>query len=265
MKLERDYILNNGLLERYVLGELSEEENQAVENAVKNDSELKALLDEIELSLEKMSLENSVAPPANIKSNLMQSAMHNVDSPISNEETTTAPERSSSNTRFLVAASIAGLLLLNSIWMYTQWQDSKGQFENLQAETETLKDQIKEVESQMAEATDLLETLNSPEVEKFILNGNSLSPNSVAIAYVNDNAKSVVVNCKGLAELGNNETYQMWADVDGEMIDMGVIPKGKDMVELNYIDHAESLNITIEPEGGNDHPTVERLITNVIL
>ena len=68
-----------------------------------------------------------------------------------------------------------------------------------------------------------------------------------------------------MPKLKENETYQMWADVDGEMISMGLVPTDQELVALAYIDDAESLNITIEPEGGNDHPTVSRLISNVFL
>jgi hypothetical protein len=46
---------------------------------------------------------------------------------------------------------------------------------------------------------------------------------------------------------------------------MGLLPTDRELVTLTYIDRAESLNITIEPKGGNDHPTVERLISNVYL
>lgn len=49
------------------------------------------------------------------------------------------------------------------------------------------------------------------------------------------------------------------------MISMGLLPTDKDLVALTYIEKAESLNITIEPKGGNDHPTVERLISNIYL
>ena len=82
---------------------------------------------------------------------------------------------------------------------------------------------------------------------------------------MNHNDKSVFINTKQLPEIDKDHDYQMWADVDGEMIDMGVITKGQSLMAMNYIENAESLNITIEPAGGNDHPTVERLISNVYL
>jgi anti-sigma-K factor RskA len=98
-----------------------------------------------------------------------------------------------------------------------------------------------------------------------ILHGNDLAPNSRAVAYVNHENKMVVVNAQGLPELPNDKTYQMWSDVDGEMIDMGLLQTNEELITLRYIDKAESLNITIEPAGGNEHPTVEKLIAYVTL
>ena len=57
----------------------------------------------------------------------------------------------------------------------------------------------------------------------------------------------------------------MWSDVDGEMINMGTLAPNQELIPLKYIEKAESLNITIEPVGGNDHPTVEDLISAIPL
>ena len=114
-------------------------------------------------------------------------------------------------------------------------------------------------------ANENFRSINNPDVIPFVLLGNQIAPDAKAVAYVNHATKKVVVNPQGLPDLSTDKTYQMWADVDGEMIDMGVIPTDTDLVALKYIDEAESLNITIEPAGGNDHPTVENLISNVLL
>ena len=90
-------------------------------------------------------------------------------------------------------------------------------------------------------------------------------PDAKLISYVNDIERSVLVNTSYLPELDEAHDYQMWADVEGEMINMGVIDVTTPMLAMNYIDHSESLNITIEPAGGSEHPTVSRLITNIYL
>ena len=105
----------------------------------------------------------------------------------------------------------------------------------------------------------------NPDTEQYILKGNASIPEAKIVSYVNHKMKSVVINTEGLPELDADHDYQMWADVEGEMINMGVISKNKNLMAMTNIDHAESLNITIEPAGGNDHPTVARLVTNVYL
>jgi hypothetical protein len=108
-----------------------------------------------------------------------------------------------------------------------------------------------------------LSAVNSAETEKLIMKGNDLLPEATAISYVNHSEKTVILNASGLPELPADKDYQLWADVEGEMIDMGVIPKKSEMIVMTYIEDAESLNITIEPAGGNDHPTVSNLISFV--
>ena len=111
----------------------------------------------------------------------------------------------------------------------------------------------------------LLAFLADPETEQHELTGNSKMPDMRLVSYVNHINKSVMVNTAQLSELSEDQDYQMWADVDGEMIDMGVIDLEQPLLAMSYIDDAESFNITIEPKGGSEHPTVSRLIANSIL
>ena len=92
----------------------------------------------------------------------------------------------SSRIYFYAAASIAALLLLNSVWMYVQWQSTQDQLEVLRLESENLKTQLAEIESDFEETSKWYAMINDPEVEKHIMTGNSLSPQSVAVAYLNE-------------------------------------------------------------------------------
>lgn len=259
MKMDSSYIKENGLLELYLLGELSQEETAQIEQILANDGELRAMKEEHELVFEKMAMENEVKPSSSVKGDLMQSII----APIPESK----PRTSFFNSKlaFYAAASIALLLMINSIRLFTQLSNSNSEMEQLRVETDALKEEIENMNNRLSITQELLAEINNPRVEKLIMRGNSLSPNSVAVAYLNEEDKKVILNCSGLAELDENLTYQMWADVDGEMINMGVIPRDQEMIAMTFIEDAESFNITIEPAGGNDHPTVERLITNVVL
>ncbi|MBT8271671.1 MAG: anti-sigma factor [Flavobacteriaceae bacterium] len=263
--MDSKYIRENGLLELYLFGELSEERAKAVESALKDDASLSKELYAMESDLESIAMENAIQPPAAVKQQLMASV--ETDQPITTGGAKVIPlqDKRTLKIPFYAAAAVAAILLINSVWLYTQWQNSEQRLQTLEMQSEGLQEQLAGLKSDLNETSEWYSLVNDPEVEKLIMRGNTKSPNSVAVAYLNTDDEFVVLKTDGLEELPEDKTYQMWADVDGEMIDMGVIPREKDMVKLSYIANAESFNITIEPAGGNDHPTVEKLITNVIL
>ncbi len=264
MKWNSTYIRKKGLLELYLLDELSDDDRRAVEGVLDRDPDLKLELTALEVQFEQLGLENAVIPPENIKSALL----NRLDSPsVKSKEIPVISIDKIIKTPlyFYIAASLAAILLINSVWMYQNWQRAEKRLDAMTSETEGLQDQLAGLESKLKETADWFNMVNDPGSRKLVMSGNSLSPQSVAVVYLNSDDEKVMIKTDGLAELEPDKTYQVWADVEGEMIDMGVIPKGQDMVDLKYIAKAESLNITIEPAGGNDHPTVEALITNVLL
>lgn len=57
----------------------------------------------------------------------------------------------------------------------------------------------------------------------------------------------------------------MWAEVNGEMVNLGIIHEADNqekLLALPYADKAISY-ITIEPRGGNNTPTVENIVANL--
>ena len=249
---DKKYIIKEGLLEKLLLDELSEKESLAVEAAIHRDEELRERHQQLEEDFERMAFENSIIPPNHVKESLK------------NTLESSKIKRLSTNWVW-AAASIAVLFLLTTFWMYSKWQSTKNELNTLQNQTTALEEDLEVLKGNYEFVNDKFQIINNASTIPLVLKGNNLRPNSRAIAYVNHVDKRVVVNPKGLAELPQDQTYQMWSDVDGEMINMGLLPTDKDLVPLKYIDKAESLNITIEPAGGNDHPTVEQLISYVTL
>lgn len=257
--MDKTYILENGIIELYLLGELSTNDALTLERLLLEDKELKAEFDSIEANFEALALENAINPPAAVKEDLMNALSK--DGP----KVILLPKKNPYKSYLAIAASLAAILLIASIWMYSQWNGTQ---KNLQIATEQNSNLSKKLESlkdNLENSSEYLAVLNSADTEQYILKGNALSPSAKLVSYVNHTQKKVIVNATELPELDENHDYQMWADVEGEMINMGVIKKGTPLLAMNYIDHAESLNITIEPLGGSDHPTVSRLITNVYL
>ena len=250
--MDRKKILEEGLLEKHLLDELSAEESQQLIQAIANDKVLKTQFALLEEDFERMAIENAIDPPAHVKLRLK-------------EQLQGSRVKSMRKTWLYAAASLALLFLLSTFWMFNRWKNAERNFESLQNQTTLLQERLNALEDNYVLTNQRLKTINGPQTIPLILYGNELVPNSRAVAYVNHDSKMVVVNAQGLPKLPDDNTYQMWSDVDGEMVNMGLLPTDEELITLKYIDNAESLNITIEPAGGNDHPTVENLIAHVTM
>ena len=65
-------LIESGVLEQYVLGNLPQNEERALEEKLAAHPALRAHVDQLELSLEKIGLENAVAPPAHLKEDIFE-------------------------------------------------------------------------------------------------------------------------------------------------------------------------------------------------
>ncbi len=264
--MDRKMIIEDGLLERYLLGELPENLCDELEQILQNDPSLKEMYSQMEADFERLAMDNAITPPSEVKTSLkekldlMGKSEEQEDPKIRRMVTPRNYSRS-----FLVAASLAALLAVSSFWLYSRWQLAEESLKLVQEQTNSLQDRVVTLEKNVEESENSFRKINNPNVTPLLLEGNEISPQSRAIAFVNHAEKEVILNPQGLSPLDQDHDYQMWADVDGEMINMGVIPKDNQLVALKYIDDAASINITIEPLGGSEHPTVERLISSVVL
>ncbi len=257
--MDRKSIKEDGILEQYLLGELSEKEAMEVTTILDEDAALRAYFENLEADFEHLAFENAIEPDAAVKTKLMKAAT------TAEQATISLATKKKSSFNFPIAASIAACLLLSSIWLYTNWKNAETNVDSLQNKTSDLEQRIERLEGDLAGTKKQFQEINQPSMTKLVLKGNAVSPNSVAVVYVDHTAKKVLLDPQGLSQLDQDHDYQLWADVEGEMINMGVISSEDALIAMTYIEHAESLNITIEPKGGNDHPTVERLISNVYL
>ncbi|MFK7747380.1 MAG: anti-sigma factor [Kordia sp.] len=263
---DRNTVIESGMLEMYLLGLLPDEQVTALEIMLAEDTILAKKYAEIEQDFENVSLENAIQPPNFIKEDLFAAIkeeytdVKTLPKEVSTQETIKKP------LNFMwIAASLAAIFMVSTLWMFTQWNSTQDDLQVTQQELNTIKTQIANLEGNLKDSQLLAAVVKDPNTVQYALKGNDKIPNGFATAYINHIDKSAIVNAQKLPALPVDKTYQMWGDVDGEMINMGIIDKSKDVVVLQYIDKATSLNITIEPAGGSDHATVEELVTNVYL
>lgn len=255
-------ILASGILQQYLLGELEVSDHKKVEGWMETYPDLRSHYQQMEEDLMQVAMENAITPPSQLKDSLL----NQITKETQTQEKPVVPiSRGRRNSYLPLVASLAALFLLSSIWLYNKVNSLEESVEVVTEENSTLKTNLEQLNTQFAETDRWYQAISNPDTQPWVILGNDNSPAAKAVSYVNHQDKTVILNTAGLPELDSEHDYQMWADVEGEMINMGVIPKDEAMVAMTYIDDAESLNITIEPAGGNDHPTVERLIGNVYI
>lgn len=259
--MDREYIIENNMLEQYLLGDLNRAEQLQVEEMLQKDADLKAQYSSMEIYFEKLARENSITPPGNVKDLLFSRMTKPSEKVVPRGSKTRSPYQA----YFYVAAAIAAILFIGSFWMYNQISEANQQIRITQEENSDLKNDVKTLNDQLTEASFTKYILDAPETEKYEIKGNAQAPDVKITGYINHKYKAVVIDTKDLPVLDDEHDYQMWSDVEGNMVNMGVIDKNQDLLVMNYIDKAESLNITMEPAGGSEHPTVSNLVANIIL
>jgi hypothetical protein len=145
------------------------------------------------------------------------------------------------------------------------WSQNK----SLQEENTLVTNKIKYLEDnmkdQLADMRNQFIVLNNPATKKLEVKGKREGKELKAIAYINPVKKLSYINVSNVPELPENKCFQMWAEVNGELVNLGVIKQfdEKDkLLALPYADNAVGY-ITIEPEGGNTAPSVDNIVADI--
>jgi len=250
MKEKIKIFLDTDLLEKYLLGSTTDKESFQVERYIAMYPEVKETYEELQNNLEAFAKMHSIKTPEGLKERIIAR--------IRGEK--------AGRKRFFqyaIAASFAALLFAGAaFFFYTQNQ-------SLQEENDMVSNQIKlleqDMKAQLEDVRNQFIVLNNPQTKKLNVKGNKKAKELKAVAYINPVKKLSYINVSNLPNLPEKQCYQMWAEVNGEMVNLGVIREsmGQDnLLPLPYADKAIGY-ITIEPEGGNLTPTVENIVANI--
>jgi len=266
--MNKEEFIKTGLCEQFVLGITSPEENKLVVEMLEKYPELKTDCMKLEGCMEKYVRANSIAPPPNLR----KSVLDKIDEIASIESTTpptaTAPPRKGivipTWAAVAAAASFVGVLFFS----FYAW-DGKSKAENelgmMSNVFEKLKKDCSETSQQNAIYASQNDFLKDPKTVHVHLRTLDTQEPQV-IVFWNETKEHCYMKLLNLPAPPAGKTYQMWADIDDEMISMGTFTHNPEkMIELPYMANAVSLNMTIEDKKGSDHPDVSQLIVNGLL
>lgn len=250
MKEKIRIFLDTDLLEKYLLGTTTLEESMQVERYIAMYPEVRKTYDELQANLETFAKLYALKTPEGLKTKILNR--------IKAQNTGRRKFQ-----RYAIAASITALLFAGSSYFF--WNQNQ----NLQDENVIVNNKIRTLEEDMKEQLEDVRNqfivLNNPQTKKYNVNGNKKAKELKAVAYINPVKKLSYINVRSLPNLPDNQCYQMWAEVNGEMVNLGVIKNVDDKDRLRPLPYAENAvgYITIEPQGGNDTPTVKNIVANI--
>jgi len=263
--MNKDQFLASGLLEQYALGITSEEESALVERYLNSFPEVRAEYTSMRKALDQYAKQYAIQPPEMLRNRVIDAVDHQqARSQDDNEPVPGSGQlRQSGWSRYLVYAAI----ILMGVGLFFLDRKADGLQQELSNQT-VLLNACQEDKEDMESANTLFAFLKHGETQQVNIEGTPLSPETRLIAYWNEAASKAYLNPVNLPAPPEGKQYQVWADVDGKMISVGLLSRELPMDQLatiSFIDEAESLNLTLEPEGGSEKPTVSLLMANGIM
>jgi len=269
----KEYI-ESGLLESYLLGALSTEEETQVAADIAQYPELKAELDSIEAGMLLFAESMAETPPAGLQDKIWNSLpkgstgekeINNDGQPKSRVIAMEVPDRFyyAQWQRAAIWIVLVGSLLVNILLWY-QRNETSEQY----AATKQQIDSLQHQQSQLATV------LNSYESEKKMMSDTGMQtivmhtvqkghPMAATLFWSKDKGEAYV-SINGLPAPPKGMQYQLWVIQDGKPVDMGVLPNNMAntpaMQKVSKpVTGGEAFAISLEKEGGSPTPTMQNI------
>lgn len=265
--------LDSGLAESYVLGLATPEERLLAESLVARYPEFKNEIETIEITLEELSLENSIPPPKHLKSQILNSIFNKAevkDTTIDKPQAkivslnSVSLDKNHRNYQYLIAACFTLLVLSFSfnIYLTKELNQVKASLNDLRSSRDDFASALNIQQASYRQVQLAITDISKVEIHKIILAGNDRLPGVKTAVFWDSTSHAVYLNTSSIPDLQKGKQYQLWALKDGKPADAGVFdatPGVANLIRLKDIDGAQAFAVTVEPAGGLPSPTMETL------
>jgi anti-sigma-K factor RskA len=270
--LNTEKYISSGILEAYVLGDLTQAEKSEVEKMVSLYPEIRAELALIEDTMEAIAFRTAVAPKNSSKEKILAKVFAEEEqdnrlqeAPDAAQEPKAAKEISISGRYSYYMAAAVTFALLSSVAAFIfwgKWQEAESRLSVVVAERTAIAQRYRTVENRLDAVNQQLAVYTNDNFSEVTLEGLALAPQAVATIFWNKNTREVFLNPAGLPAIPAGKQYQLWAIVDGQPVDIGLIASGENggLVKMKQIAQASAFAITLEPSGGSPSPTLDQMV-----
>lgn len=261
--------IESGILELYVLGDVTPQERAEVEAMASKHPAIKAELDEIEKSLELYAEANAVEPSEGQRDRILNSLLTNFADDrnfpsievkkVDNVVPFDRPKQSNFY-KYAFAASLALLLVSIAalISVYRDLQQSNTLVASLQTQSQHFTNRVNFMDHELS-------IFRDPSFKMLKLKGTPKSPASVLMVAWSPVKRKVMIDMGNASMPANDQAhqYQLWALVGGKPVDLGVFDAdttSKEMKEMKSTALADAFAVTLEPRGGSSSPTMSEMV-----
>ena len=234
--------INSGILELYILNQLTEQERLEVESMCIKYPEVLVERIAIEEALESLAVSEQKKPPAFLKEVILNEI--NNHSPVIN----THLKATRSPLYWSIAASVIGLIASVSAYYFYD-------------ESTKLKQELAQIQHHAEMQNHELVILKNPDFKQINLakidSTKEMKPASI---YWNKQSKEVFISWNNTEALPEDKQYQLWAIVDDKPVDAGVFDITDSLQQMKLIGNATAFAVTVERKGGSPTPTLSSMV-----
>ncbi|HLF64381.1 MAG TPA: anti-sigma factor [Saprospiraceae bacterium] len=240
----------SGLLELYVLGQLTVREQELVWEHLVAFPALKKDLQEIERAAENFAQAAALQAPASLKQRILDEIGNTTSLPVKPVER---------NSGWRIAAIIATLIALGLFFLLLQ---KSRQLTVIEGRLEIVIDSCNQQNQQSLAQITTLQQLTLQDNEILHMTGTPKYPETDLYFHHNPVTQRNFIQVRSMPALAANQSFQLWSlKPNIAPIPLDVFqPPDTQIIEVRYEGATQSYAITIEPLGGQNSPTLENLI-----
>ncbi|KAB1067820.1 anti-sigma factor [Tamlana haliotis] len=253
--------LNSGLLDKYLLGATTSEETQHVESYISRFPEVQNAYNTLQSNLEIVAKSQAVEAPKMVLDHILDEL---------DEKPVIAlkPQKAYKKWyKLSIAASLVAMLFAGTSYIFYS------QNQQLAEENQVVVEEIFDLRSDIDKHNEMLDSmmrqllkLNNPETQKYIITGNDRAKDLKTVAYINSKEKTSMIDVVSLPQLPEEQCYQIWADLQGKMVNLGILDKAdRKLRNIPYMEDVQGLSITIEHKGGANVASKENSVAEISL
>ncbi|MFB9054076.1 anti-sigma factor domain-containing protein [Formosa undariae] len=254
--------INSGILELYVAGALSDEENKEVYAMMQKHPEVLNEVLQIEAAILKLTEatapKNAVLDFSPIAEKISKS---NTESKVINMKA----ERLRTSWLSVTGWAAAVILGVGLFWSIQENSELQSKISLSETDKDFLEQQIEIADSDLKEAKSLISILRDRNMLAIPLGGQAVYPEAYAKVYWDKESNSMYLDAQGLPEPPEGKVYQVWSLTLNPLTPTSLgtlddfVTDNNKIFTIENANASEAFGITLEPAGGSDSPTLEQL------